>query len=96
MCSWFVRAMAAGDDAFTVGWLRPGDRLVLGCHCGAVTTLARTDLVLLLGADAPLDLVGLRLRCARWGQPPCEARFDWQDDRDGPAPDLRSGADEDA
>jgi hypothetical protein len=71
------------EDGFTVAWLRPGDRLVLGCHCGAVTTLTPADLALLLGADAPLNGIGLRLRCARCGQPPCEARFDWEDEGDG-------------
>ncbi len=74
--------MAAGGD-LTLACLRPGDRLVLGCPCGAVTTLARADLLLLLGAGAPLDGIELRLRCARCGQPPCEARFEWQDGRDG-------------
>jgi hypothetical protein len=70
------------DDGSTVGWLRPGDRLVLDCPCGAVTTLARDDLVLLLGADAPLDLVGLRVRCARCGQQPSSGWFDWERGRD--------------
>jgi hypothetical protein len=85
------------EDEFTVAWLRPGDRLVLGCHCGAVTTLAPADLVLLLGADAPLDRIGLRLRCARCGQSPCEAWFDWEDDREStplPNRNWRSNHDE--
>ena len=64
------------SDGPTVGWLRPGDRLVLACLCGATTTLGRDDLIRLLGADAPLDLIGLRVRCARCGQPPCDGRFD--------------------
>ena len=68
------------SDGLTVRWLRPGDRLVLACLCGAVATLAHGDLVLLLGADAPLDLIGLRVRCARCGQPPCGGWFDWQRD----------------
>lgn len=73
-----------GEDGFGVGWLRSGDRLLLGCPCGAATILTRDDLILLLGADAPLDLIGLRLRCARCGQPPREARFEWAgDDGDG-------------
>ncbi len=67
----------AGGDGFDVGWLRSGDRLLLGCMCGATTTLTRDDLVRLLGADAPLDLIGLRLRCARCGRPPWEARIEW-------------------
>jgi hypothetical protein len=58
-----VRAMA--DDGSTVGGLRPGDRLVLACLCGAVTTLARGDLFLLLGSDAPLDMIGLNFRATR-------------------------------
>jgi hypothetical protein len=66
-------------DGFDVGWLRSGDRLVLGCACGAVTTLTRADLVLLLGADAPLDMIGLRVRCARCGQQPQEAWFAWEE-----------------
>jgi hypothetical protein len=66
------------DDGSTVGGLRPGDRLVLACPCGAVTTLGRGDLVLLLGADAPLDLIGLRVRCARCGQPPRDGWFEWE------------------
>ena len=74
----------AADAPFTVAWLRPGDRLVLGCLCGAETALARAALILLLGADAPLDLIGLRLRCARCGQPPCDAWFDWRDEDDAP------------
>ena len=65
----------AGEDGFNVGWLRSGDRLLLGCTCGAATTLTRDDLILLLGADAPLDLIGLRLRCARCGQQPWEASY---------------------
>ncbi len=59
------------DDGSTVGWLRPGDRLVLACLCGAETTLGRGDLIRLLGTAAPLDLIGLRVRCARCGQQPC-------------------------
>jgi hypothetical protein len=65
-------------DGLTVRWLRPGDRLVLGCLCGAVTTLGRGDLILLLGAAAPLDFIGLRARCARCGQPPSDGSSDWQ------------------
>ncbi|MDQ3989363.1 MAG: hypothetical protein M3291_09245 [Actinomycetota bacterium] len=76
--STFVRIMAS--DGPTVGWLRPGDRLVLACLCGAETTLGRDDLIRLLGANAPLDLIGLRVRCARCGQPPCGGWFDWQRD----------------
>jgi hypothetical protein len=72
-----------------VGGLRPGDRLVLACLCGAVTTLARGDLALLLGADAPLDLIGLRVRCARCGQPPCDGWFEWERDGDDAWPDGR-------
>ena len=68
------------SDGPTVGWLRPGDRLVLACLCGAETTLGRDDLIRLLGADAPLDLIGLRVRCARCGQPPYDGWFDWQRD----------------
>ena len=64
-------------DPFTVARLRPGDRLVLGCGCGAATTLGRGDLIRLLGAAAPLDLIGLRLRCARCGGPPSGGRFEW-------------------
>ncbi len=75
----FVRIMA--NSGFTVQWLRPGDRLILGCFCGAVTAFARDDLISLLGADAPLHLIGLRLRCTRCGQQPCNARFDWQCDQ---------------
>ena len=69
------------NSGFTVQGLRPGDRLILGCFCGAVTAFARDDLILLLGADAPLHLIGLRFRCARCGQQPCNARFDWQRDQ---------------
>jgi hypothetical protein len=76
--STFVRIMAG--DGLTVRWLRPGDRLVLACLCGAATTLGRGDLIRLLGADAPLDLIGLRVRCARCGQQPCDGWFDWQRD----------------
>ncbi len=75
----FVPIMA--NSGFTVRWLRPGDRLILGCLCGAVTAFARDDLISLLGADAPLHLIGLRLRCTRCGQQPCNARFDWQRDQ---------------
>ena len=87
----FVRVMA--DDGSTVGGLRPGDRLALACLCGAVTALGRGDLVLLLGADALLDLIGLRVRCARCGQPPCDGWFDWERDPDQASSDLeaRSG-----
>ena len=74
--------MAAGDDAPAMARLRPGDRLVLGCRCGAATAPGRADLIHLLGADAPLDPIGLRLRCARCGQPPCNGWFGWQRDRD--------------
>lgn len=63
-------------DPFTVARLRPGDRLVLGCGCGAAATLGRGDLIRLLGAAAPLDLIGLRLRCARCGGPPSGGRFE--------------------
>ena len=84
--------MAAGDDAPAVARLRPGDRLVvLGCRCGAATTPGRDDLILLLGADAPLDPIGLRLRCARCGQPQCDARFDRQDDQDDAVPNGLQG-----
>ena len=79
------------DDGLTAGWLRPGDRLVLGCRCNAVTALGRDDLVLLPGADAPLDPIGLRLRCARCGQPQCDARFDRQDDQDDAVPNGLQG-----
>ena len=68
------------SDGLTVRWLRPGDRLVLACPCGAETTLGRDDLIRLLGADAPLDLIGLRVRCAHCGQQPCDGWFDWQRD----------------
>jgi hypothetical protein len=76
----FVHAMAS--DGPVVGWLRPGDRLVLACFYGAETTLSRGDLVRLPGADAPLDLIGLRVRCARCGRPPCDGWFDWRRDED--------------
>jgi len=76
-----------GPTGPTVGWLRPGDRLVLACLRGAATTLGRGELVLLLGADAPLDLIGLRVRCVRCGQPPCDGWFDWEPDEC----DARSG-----
>ena len=63
---------------------RSRDRLLPGCACGARTTLTRDDLILLLGGDAPLDLIGLRLRCARCGQQPWGARFEWAaEDKDG-------------
>ena len=71
-----------GRDGFTVEFLWADDRLVLGCFCGAITTLTRTDLILLCGAGAPLDGIGLRVRCARCGQPPIQARFEWEEDRD--------------
>ena len=80
-------------DGFDVGWLRSGDRLVLGCICGAVTTLGRADLIFLLGADAPLDLIGMRLRCARCGQRPHEAWFEWAEF--GPEGKSRPGDDDD-
>jgi hypothetical protein len=70
------------DDGSTVGGPRPGDRLALACLCGAVTALGRGDLVLLLGADAPLDPIGLRMRCARCGQPPRDGWFEWGRDPD--------------
>ena len=68
------------NSGFTVRWLRPGDRLILGCLCGAVSAFARDDLISLLDAGAPLHLIGLRLRCTRCGQRPSNARFDWQRD----------------
>ena len=71
-----------GHDGFTVEFLWAGDRLVLGCFCGAITTLTRADLILLCGAEAPLDGIGLRVRCARCAQPPIQARFEWARDRD--------------
>ncbi len=77
------------NSGFTVRWLRPGDRLILGCLCGAVTAFARDDLILLLGADAPLDLIGLRVRCARCGQPPCDEWFEWRSDEDQASPERR-------
>jgi len=56
-CSRLVPDMAAGGGPFTVAWLRPGDRLVLDCPCGAATALARADLVRQVGADVPLALL---------------------------------------
>jgi hypothetical protein len=58
-----------------------------------VTTLTRGDLVLLLGADAPLDLIGLRVRCARCGQPPCDGWFDWERSGDDAWPDRQRDLD---
>jgi hypothetical protein len=78
--STFVRCMV--DQGFVVGWLRPGDRMLLRCACGAVTALTRDDLARLLGSDAPLEMSVLRLRCARCGLPPNEAWFAWQGEED--------------
>jgi hypothetical protein len=64
------------SDGPTVGWLRPGDRLVLAWLCGATTTLGRDDLIRLLGAAAPLVPAAWREAACPAGRRP--RRVPWE------------------
>lgn len=59
-----------------MGHLNLGDGLRVKCGCKE-RTFSRYELIQLLGEDAPMENIGLRIRCSRCGERPRDAWVTW-------------------